>query len=75
MPFVSIRLVKEVIAADPVGKKAAMATKIVAAITETTGLTKYTGLTKDDVWVVFEEVAARDWFVGDTRVQERRQKA
>ena len=45
-----------------------MATKIVAAITKTTGLTK------DDVWVAFEEVAARDWFVCDTRVQERRQK-
>lgn len=51
-----------------------MATKIVAAIAETTGLTQDTGLTKDDVWVAFEEVAARDWFVCDTRVQERRQK-
>ncbi|MBC7368079.1 MAG: tautomerase family protein [Undibacterium sp.] len=74
MPFVSIRLVKEVIADDPGGKKAAMATKIVAAIAETIGLTQDTGLTKDDVWVAFEEVAARDWFVCDTRVQERRQK-
>ena len=66
MPFVSIRLVKEVIADDPVGKKAAMATKIVAAITEATGLSN------DDVWVVFEEVAAHDWFVGDASVHVRR---
>lgn len=66
MPFVSIRLVKEVITDDPVGKKAAMATKIVAAITEATGLSN------DDVWVVFEEVAARDWFVGDASVHVRR---
>ena len=51
-----------------------MATKIVAAIAETTGLTQDTGLTKDDVWVAFEEVAAGEWFVGDTSVQEPRQK-
>ena len=66
MPFVSIRLVKEVIADDPVGKKTKMAERIAAAITETTGI----GM--DDVWVVFEEVAARDWFVGQTSVETRR---
>ena len=66
MPFVNIRLVKEVIAADPKGKKAAMAKKIAAAIAEATGL----GL--DDVWIVFEEVAGRDWYLGDTNVATRR---
>jgi 4-oxalocrotonate tautomerase len=66
MPFVNIRLVKEVIADDPERKKAAMAKAIVKSITETTGLTN------DDVWVVFEEVAARDWFVGPTNVETRR---
>ena len=43
-----------------------MAERIAAAITETTGI----GM--DDVWVVFEEVAARDWFVGQTSVETRR---
>lgn len=69
MPFVNIRIVKEVIADDPVGKKTAMADKIVTAIAETAGISK------NDVWVVFEEIDARDWFVGDTSVEQRRQKA
>ena len=66
MPFVNIRLVKEVIASDPVAKKRQIASGVVEAIT------KATGLTKDDVWVVFEEVAARDWYVGQTDVESRR---
>lgn len=69
MPFVTIRIVKDVIADDPEAKKAAMAAKIVAAIAETAGISR------NDVWVVFEEVAARDWFVGDTSVHDRRQKS
>jgi 4-oxalocrotonate tautomerase len=66
MPFVNIRLVREVIASDPEGKKAAIAGKVSAAITEATGLGP------DDVWVVFEEVADRDWYVGPTNVETRR---
>jgi 4-oxalocrotonate tautomerase len=66
MPFVNIRLVEEVIADDPERKKAAIAKGVVKAITE------ITGLTNDDVWVVFEEVAARDWYVGPISVDERR---
>lgn len=69
MPFVNIRLVREVIAADPEGKKAAIAKKVAAAITEATGVGE------NDVWVVFEEVAARDWYVGPTSVEELRRKA
>ena len=53
MPFVNIRIVKEVIASDPEGKKPAIAEKVTNAIAESTGLAK------GDVWVVFEEVAAR----------------
>ena len=68
MPFVTIRIVKEVIADDPVTKKTARSAKIVAAIAETAGISK------DDVWVVFEEIAARDWFVGDASVQALRDK-
>jgi 4-oxalocrotonate tautomerase len=68
MPFVNIRLVKEVIASDPAGKKADIAKKVTAAIMEATGLGN------DDVWVVFEEVNARDWFVGKTDVETLRGK-
>jgi 4-oxalocrotonate tautomerase len=68
MPFVNIRLVKEVIASDPQGKKTAIAEKVTAAITEATGLGN------DDVWIVFEEVAARDWYLGSTNVETRRKK-
>ncbi len=66
MPFVNIRLVKEGIASDPEGKKAAITKDVVKAITQATGLTD------DDVWVVFEEVEARDWYVGLTSVETRR---
>ena len=66
MPFVNIRIVKEVIASDPEGKKAAIAKKVAGAIVEATGVGN------DDVWVVFEEVAARDWYVGQTSVEARR---
>jgi len=66
MPFVNIRLVREVIAADPVAKKAQISKAVTAAIT------KATGLAENDVWVVFEEVAARDWYVGETNVETMR---
>lgn len=66
MPFVNIRLVKELIADDPAGKKAKIAKRVSAAITETTGLTD------NDVWIVFEEVNARDWTVGPTTVETLR---
>ncbi|RWM76839.1 MAG: 4-oxalocrotonate tautomerase [Mesorhizobium sp.] len=62
MPFVNIRLVKDVIADDPAGCPGAAA------------ITGATGLTSKDVWVVFEEVAARDWFVGETDVETMRSK-
>jgi 4-oxalocrotonate tautomerase len=66
MPFVNIRIVKEVIAADPAGKKADIAKKVTEAIMDATGLTN------NDVWVVFEEVNARDWYVGKTDVETLR---
>jgi 4-oxalocrotonate tautomerase len=69
MPFVNIRIVREVIADDPAGKKQKIASGIVKTITETTGLAD------DDVWVVFEEVAAKDWHVGPATVEARRRAA
>jgi 4-oxalocrotonate tautomerase len=68
MPFVNIRLVKEVIASDPQTKKGEITKGVVEAIV------RATGLTSEDVWVVFEEVAARDWYVGPTSVERRRAK-
>jgi len=68
MPFVNIRIVREAIAADPAGKKASISKAVTDAITAATGLGK------DHVWVVFEEVAARDWYVGDTDVETLRAK-
>jgi 4-oxalocrotonate tautomerase len=68
MPFVNIRIVKEVIADDPKGKKADISKAVTDAII------KATGLTQNDVWVVFEEVAARDWYVGHTDVETIRSK-
>jgi len=69
MPFVNVRIVREVIADDPEGKKQKIAAGIVSTITGATGLTD------EDVWVVFEEVAARDWHVGQKSVAARRKAA
>jgi 4-oxalocrotonate tautomerase len=66
MPFVNIRIVKEVIASDPQGKKQRIAEKVAAAINDAAGIPK------DDIWVVFEEVDARDWYVGEKSVARRK---
>jgi 4-oxalocrotonate tautomerase len=66
MPFVNIRIVREVIASHPEAKKAKIAEKVASAISEVAGVGK------KDVWVVFEEVAARDWFVGNDSVEALR---
>ena len=68
MPFVNIRIVKEVIADDPTGKKASIATDVTAAIQ------KVTGLAETDVWVVFEDVTTDDWFGGGISVTEHQKK-
>ena len=66
MPFVNIRIVKDVIDGDPEGKKAKIAEKVATAISEGAGVGK------TDIWVAFEEVAARDWYVGDDSVETLR---
>ena len=43
--------------------------KIVSAMTDTMGISK------DDVWVAFEGITARDWFVADASAQALRDKA
>jgi len=39
VPFIKIRIVKEVIADDPAGKKASIASDVTAAIHKNTGIT------------------------------------
>ena len=68
MPFVNIRIVKEVIASDPAGKQRSIAKAVKDVIRAETGLGD------DDVWVVFEQVAARDWYIGEKDVEAIRSK-
>jgi 4-oxalocrotonate tautomerase len=51
MPFVNIRIVKEVIAA------------VIAAAA---------GVSEDLVWIVFDEIDAKDWFLGKNSVKKLR---
>ncbi|HME85198.1 MAG TPA: 4-oxalocrotonate tautomerase family protein [Roseiarcus sp.] len=69
MPFVNIRIVREAIASDPERKKATIAEKVTSVISEAAGVPK------SDVWVVFEEVAARDWYLGPSSVESLRKGA
>ena len=64
MPFVNIRLVE----GRSQQLKDEMSKRVVAAISEVLQLPK------DDIWVVFEDVPAGDWYVGSTSVAELRKK-
>ena len=65
MPFVSIRLVdgRSQQQKDEISKRVANAISDVLQLRD------------DDVWVVFEDIAAKDWYIGSTTVAERRKKA
>ncbi|MBK5570722.1 tautomerase family protein [Ensifer sp. SSB1] len=63
MPFVRITIVRETLADDPSGKKAVVSRKVAAAIAEATGLPER------EVSVVFDEVEARNWYIGSTDVE------
>ena len=64
MPFVSVRIVRQLIADDPAGKKAEIGREIARAVS------RVTGLGEDQVWVVFEEVDEGDWMVGRRTARE-----
>jgi 4-oxalocrotonate tautomerase len=66
MPFVNIQIVKQAIAADPEGKKAEISAKVAEVISGVTGLAQ------DQVWIVYEEVDAKDWFLGPDSVKKLR---
>jgi len=65
MPFVNIRLVE----GRSQQLKDEMSKRVTAAISEVLQLPK------DDIWVVFEDVPAGDWYVGSTTVAELRKRA
>lgn len=66
MPFVNIRIVKQVIEHDPEGIKE----KVTQDVTES--LSEAAGIPAENVWVVFEEIEEIDWFAGGKRVKELR---
>ncbi len=66
MPFVNIRIVKQVIEADPEGIKARVSEDV------TNSISAAAGIPKENVWVVFEEIDETDWFSGGNRVKELR---
>ena len=65
MPFVNIRLV----GGRSQERKDEISKRVVDAISDVLELPK------DDIWVVFEDVSAADWYVGSTTVAEIRKKA
>ena len=65
MPFVNIRLV----GGRSQERKDEISKRVVDAISDVLELPR------DDIWVVFEDVAAGDWYVGSTTVAELRKKA
>lgn len=58
MPFVNIQILK----GHPQERKDEMASRITQAISE------LAQVPREAIWVVFDEVAAEDWYVGPTRV-------
>lgn len=58
MPFVNIQILK----GHPQERKDEMASRITQTISE------LAQVPREAIWVVFDEVAAEDWYVGPTRV-------
>lgn len=66
MPFVNIRIVKQVIEKDSEGIKAKVQADVTASLVEAAGIPA------GNVWVTFDEVDEEDWFAGGVRVKELR---
>jgi len=65
MPFVNIRLVG--------GRSQEQKDEISKRVVD--GISDVPKLARDDIWVVFEDVPAGDWYVGSTTVAQIRKKA
>lgn len=66
MPFVNIRIVEGVLEEGAAEKKAEISRRLTDVISEAAGLSK------DDVWVVFEDIPAAEWYVGAKSVEQRK---
>jgi 4-oxalocrotonate tautomerase len=64
MPFVNIQILK----GHPQARKDEISRRVTEAISE------IAQVPKQAVWVVFEDVAAEDWYVGATPVSEMKKK-
>jgi 4-oxalocrotonate tautomerase len=64
MPFVNIQILR----GHPQERKDEMARRVTAAVSE------LAQLPREAVWVVFDEVAAEDWYVGSERVSELKKR-
>ena len=64
MPFVSIRLIE----GRSQQQKDEISTRVVDAISDVLQLPN------EDIWVVFEDVPAGDWYVGNSSVASLRKK-
>ena len=69
MPFVNIRIVKKSSPGTPKARNRRWPKRCDRHVGE-----PRRGGGQEDVWVVFEEVAARDWYVGDDSVEALRKK-
>jgi len=65
MPFVNIQILK----GHPQERKDEISRRVTEAISD------LAELPKEAIWVVFDEVAAEDWYVGATRVSELKKRA
>jgi 4-oxalocrotonate tautomerase len=65
MPFVNIRILQ----GHPPERKDEIARRVTDAISEVAKLPK------EAVWVVFEDVAAEEWYVGATPVSEIKKRS
>ena len=65
MPFVNIRILE----GHPQERKDEIARRVTETICEVAQLPK------EAVWVVFEDIAADDWYMGKARVSELQKKA
>jgi len=65
MPFVNIRFVE--------GRSQQQKDEISKRVTD--AISEVLQLPKDDIWVVFDDVPAGDWYVGSTTIAELRKKA
>ena len=64
MPFINIQILK----GHPQERKDEISRRVTEAVSE------LAQLPKEAIWVVFDEVAAEDWYVGAERVSEMKKR-